>query len=73
MDMMYGLWVRLFSMVSLFSLFLWRAFYECFCVCAKWPDTVVSKLSCICIVNWQNVLRTHHASAHGGSSAKMLD
>ena len=30
----------------------------------------------ICIVNWQNVLGTHHASAHGGSSdliANMLD
>ena len=29
-----------------------------------------------CICNWQNVLGTHHASAHGGSSdliVKMLD
>ena len=22
---------------------------------------------CVCIFNWQNVLNTHHASAHGGS------
>ena len=30
----------------------------------------------ICICNWKNVLGTHHASAHGGSSdliVKMLD
>ena len=30
----------------------------------------------ICIVNWQNVIETHHASAHGESSdliAKLLD
>ena len=32
--------------------------------------------NCICICSWQNVLGTHHASAHGGSSdliVKMLD
>ena len=31
---------------------------------------------CLCICNWQNILGTHHASAHGGSSdliVKMLD
>ena len=36
-------------------------------------DSVVSS---ICICNWQNVLGTHHASAHGGSSdliVKVLD
>ena len=34
------------------------------------------KASPICICNWQNVLGSHHASAHGGSSdliVKMLD
>ena len=33
-------------------------------------------MTCICIDNWQNVPRTHHTSAHGGSTdvtAKMLD
>ena len=48
------------------SMFVW-AVHVFFCCRPVW---------CICICNWQNVLGTHHASAHGGSSdliVKMLD
>ena len=39
-------------------------------------QTFLSFYECSYICNWQNVLGTHHASAHGGSSdliVKMLD
>ena len=42
-------------------------------ICNK---TGVASPVSLCICNWQNVLGTHHASAHGGSSdliVKMLD
>ena len=45
------------------------------CQETRHPDAACS-IICICICYWQNVLGTHHASAHGGSFGlvvKMLD
>ena len=48
-----------------------------FCILALTSSSVPPfLLICICICYWQNVLGTHHASAHGGSFGlvvKMLD
>ena len=46
-----------------------------YCLILQYIVRLMQSVS-VCICNWQNVLGTHHASAHGGSSdliVKMLD